>query len=451
MIRREIYLLLVFILVGCAGQGGAATPTAVPTPIVAESSTYTVQRGTVTEVVQLTGRVLPSKQQDLSFATSGYVQDVFFKQGDKVKAGDVIARLTGLAQYTANIASAQLELDQANYDLQTLQEDAPLKAAQALVQLTQTKAAFDQAQAKRDQMNYPHVSDPLQIKKYQEDVDQAGKALDAAQQAYNANPNSSANLDALIAAQTAYTQAQETLSWATSKATPSEIEQADADLALAKANYAQAQAEYDRWKDGVDPAELQLAQSKVGDAQARLVLAQQAQQQIELQAPFDGEVLSIGIAVGSQATAYTTVATVADPSVLEISAIPTPQDLNLLGVGQAATVKLTSQGDKTLPAHISTLPLTSTSSADQSVVLTLDNPALALTLGEAASVTVVIDEHQDVLWLPPAALRTFQGQDSVLVEAGGIQRRVDVRLGLKSTDRVEILAGLEGGQVVIGP
>jgi len=81
----------------------------------------------------------------------------------------------------------------------------------------------------------------------------------------------------------------------------------------------------------------------------------------------------------------------------------------------------------------------------------LDDTGLALILGEAASVTVVIDEHQNVLWLPPAALRTFQGQDSVLVEAGGVQRRVDVRLGLKSADRVEILEGLSEGQVVVGP
>ena len=94
---------------------------------------------------------------------------------------------------------------------------------------------------------------------------------------------------------------------------------------------------------------------------------------------------------------------------------------------------------------------TSSTTQNPSVVVTLDDTGLSLTLGEAASVTVVVDEHANTLWLPPAALRTFQGQDSVLVESGGVQRRVDVRVGLKSADKVEILEGLEEGQVVVGP
>jgi HlyD family secretion protein len=444
--------VVIFSVAGCAGNAGSATPTAVPTPIVSEKPTYTVQRGTVTEVVQLTGRVVPSKQQDLSFRTSGYVHEVFFKQGDKVKSGDLIARLDGVERYAADIASAQLALDQATYDLETFKQNAPLKSAQAFQDMVQAKAALDKAQASRDALNYPRVSDPLVLKQIQQDVDQARKALDAAQQAYAAAPDDSGRLNALLAAQDALRQAQERLGWATGKPTQAEIDQADANLALAKANYALAQAAWETWKGGMDETELKLAESKVADAQSRLTLAQKSQEDIELRAPFDGEVLSIGIAVGSQAEAFTSVATVADPSVLEISTIPTPQELTLLGVGQAATVKLNTQGNKVFPAHLTSLPLGSSSSGqDQSTIITLDDTGLALTLGEAASVTVVIDEHQNALWLPPAALRTFQGQDSVLVEAGGVQRRVDVRLGLKSADRVEILEGLSEGQVVVGP
>ena len=448
-----VTLGFVFVLLaGCAGNVGSATPTAVPTPIVSEKPTYTVQRGTVTEVVSLTGRVVPSKQQDLSFRTLGYVHEVFYKQGDKVKAGVLIAQLDGVVRYAADIASAQLALDQANYDLETFKQNAPLKAAQALQDMVQAKTALDKAQASRNVLNYPRVSDPLVLKQLQQAVDQALKVLDAAQQAYDTAPDDSWRLNDLLNARAAFWQVQAALGWTTGKPTQTEIDQADADLALAKANYALAQAVWETWKGGMDETELKLAESKVADAQARLTLAQKSQEDIELRAPFDGEVLSIGIAVGSQAAAFTSVATIADPSVLEISTIPTPQELTLLGVGQAATVQLNTQGNKTFPAHLTSLPLGSNSSGqDQSTIITLDDTGLALILGEAASVTVVIDEHQNVLWLPPAALRTFQGQDSVLVEAGGVQRRVDVRLGLKSADRVEILEGLSEGQVVVGP
>ena len=449
--NKTLILLLLLLTTACTGNSSAATPTAVPTPIVSEKPTYTVQRGTVTQVVQLTGRVLPSKQQDLAFVTSGYVQDVFFKQGDAVKAGELIARLDGVERYAADIADAQLSLDQANYDLQALKQEAPVKAAQAYVAVTQAKAALDQAQAKRDRLNLPRVSDPLALQKLQQDRDQASQALDAARQAYAADPNNPARLDALISAQASFNQAQNNLSWALGKPSQADIDQADADLALAKANYQVAQVEWSAWQSGMDASELHLAESKVADAQARLTLAQKAQETIELRAPFDGQVVSIGIASGSQATAFTAVATVADPSILVISAISTPQNLNQLGVGQAASVKLSSHPDQTYTAHVSRVPLSSATSGDQSIIITLDNTNLALTLGEVATVTVQIDQHQDVLWLPPVALSTFQGQDSVLVQVNGIQRRVDVSLGLKSSERVEILAGLEEGQVVVGP
>ena len=64
--------------------------------------------------------------------------------------------------------------------------------------------------------------------------------------------------------------------------------------------------------------------------------------------------------------------------------------------------------------------------------------------------TIVLEEKQDVLWLPPAAIRRFQGRNFVVVQDGVAQRRVDVRIGIESEERVEILEGLTEGQVVIG-
>jgi multidrug efflux pump subunit AcrA (membrane-fusion protein) len=39
----------------------------------------------------------------------------------------------------------------------------------------------------------------------------------------------------------------------------------------------------------------------------------------------------------------------------------------------------------------------------------------------------------------------------VVVQDSDTQRRVDVKIGITSDDRVEILEGLEEGQVVIAP
>ncbi len=215
-----VSIVFLALLTSCTAGQGSATPTAVPTPIVSEKPTYTVQRGTVTQVVNLTGRVMPSKQQDLSFATSGYVKEVFFKQGDAVKAGDVIARLDGLERYQADIAGAQLALDQANYALQTLKENAPLTAAQDYQKMVQAKADLDKAQSNRLALNYPRVNDPLELKKLQQDVDLAGQAVNAAQIAYNAAPDDAGRLNSLLSAQDALKLAQQRLELGRQQAHP---------------------------------------------------------------------------------------------------------------------------------------------------------------------------------------------------------------------------------------
>jgi multidrug efflux pump subunit AcrA (membrane-fusion protein) len=56
-----------------------------------------------------------------------------------------------------------------------------------------------------------------------------------------------------------------------------------------------------------------------------------------------------------------------------------------------------------------------------------------------------------VLWLPPQAVRTFEGRKFVVVQEGDGQRRVDVKIGIQSEDRVEIEEGLKEGQVAVAP
>jgi hypothetical protein len=72
-------------------------------------------------------------------------------------------------------------------------------------------------------------------------------------------------------------------------------------------------------------------------------------------------------------------------------------------------------------------------------------------MGALVSLTIVLAERNDALWLPPDAIRRFQGDAFVLVLEGGRQRRVDIETGVESANQVEILEGLERGQVVVAP
>jgi multidrug efflux pump subunit AcrA (membrane-fusion protein) len=54
-----------------------------------------------------------------------------------------------------------------------------------------------------------------------------------------------------------------------------------------------------------------------------------------------------------------------------------------------------------------------------------------------------------VLWLPPKAIRA-DSRSYVLVQRGDRPERVDIETGLTTQDRVEIVSGLNEGDVVIG-
>ena len=66
-------------------------------------------------------------------------------------------------------------------------------------------------------------------------------------------------------------------------------------------------------------------------------------------------------------------------------------------------------------------------------------------------ITIVIEKRPDTLWLPPQAIRVFEGRRFVVVQEEGFQQRVDIKMGIEGEDRVEILEGLEEGQVVVSP
>ena len=73
-----------------------------------------------------------------------------------------------------------------------------------------------------------------------------------------------------------------------------------------------------------------------------------------------------------------------------------------------------------------------------------------LDVGDVAQVTITLARKDDALWLPPQAVRAFEGRRFVVVKDGDRQRRQDVKVGIISTDRIEILEGVKEGDVIIG-
>jgi multidrug efflux pump subunit AcrA (membrane-fusion protein) len=499
------FLLFALLAPACSGGRNEATPTPVPTPAVIQKPTYQVQRGTVTKIIQLQGRVAPVNQQDLFFRTDGYVSRVVAARGGAVKAGEVLAELE-LGDLDIQLSQAQLSLQQAEARLAQAQkenadqliearmalEKANLQAVQAGAlginpSIEEAEAALERAKRSLDNAERENElalkNSRLRNKEkeeFQKKVDLAKAAVAAAERRLESAKEQDGFEETLASVQAAQQEVMQAYREALSNPETSEAEREALrqQLEEAKAAYVEAWLEYADIVAGptylsanarllardVALARLRVEELKLGidplvflDVEQRRLDLETVQQKVDrarLIAPFDGQILSLSLTPGSQAAAFRPVLTLADPTELEIAARPTPEDLSVLGVGQAASVQLLSQGSGRFPGHIRLLPLSSEAGdqeGDQVAYITLDDPDVPLTLGEAATIVIEVERREDALWIPPAALRTFQGRDFVFVLENGVQRRVDVRLGLRSAEQVEILAGLTEGQTVVGP
>jgi multidrug efflux pump subunit AcrA (membrane-fusion protein) len=67
------------------------------------------------------------------------------------------------------------------------------------------------------------------------------------------------------------------------------------------------------------------------------------------------------------------------------------------------------------------------------------------------NVNLILEQKDDVLWLPLQAVREFEGRYFVIARDGDVERRVDVKVGIVDEDRIEIMDGLTEGQVVVAP
>jgi len=209
--------------------------------------------------------------------------------------------------------------------------------------------------------------------------------------------------------------------------------------------------------DGVNPllindvtrAELDVTKLNAEIAEAQIV------------APFAGQLLSLSLTPGQSVEAFRPVATVADVSALEVTADLLSNQMEDLAEEMSVKVVLVSRPGVELNGEIRQLPYpygsggSSTATIedrDKSTRFTLKESAeeAGFDMGDLVRVTVELERKEDVLWVPPQAVRVFDGRRFAVVLDGEARRRVDVKVGIETPDRLEIEDGLEEGQIVEG-
>lgn len=226
-------------------------------------------------------------------------------------------------------------------------------------------------------------------------------------------------------------------------------------LALQRKQVELAQITVTRLEEGVDP----LLINDVARAQISVDKLLKAVQDAQLIAPFTGELLSVSLTVGRASEAFKPVAVIADSTELEIKADLVSDQLNELQEGLIVNVVLPSRPGEALTGAVRKLPYpygtgggTTVDDLDKSTRISIDQSQedAGYKMGDLVRVQAELERKDNVLWLPPQALRVFDGRRFAVVQDGDVQRRVDVTVGIQTADRVEIKEGLEEGQIVVG-
>ncbi len=241
-------------------------------------------------------KVVPIRYVDLSFNTSGLVEEVLVKEGEVVTEGQILARLSNLAQFQASITAAELEILNAQQELDALYREAPLAAAEALKELADLPVDISSSERQLAGLTSGEVNQ-ADIDIAKANVAFAKKELDDAEAAYKPYENRgeenltrAALLTKLSEAQKRYDERVAKLNQLQGTASDTRIAQAEADLAYQQVKYEEAQKKFELLKNGPDPDRVALANANLLNAEAQLAAAQAALDNMELKSPFAGTI-----------------------------------------------------------------------------------------------------------------------------------------------------------------
>jgi len=372
--------------------------------------TESIKRGELTATIGATGSVRAIQSATLTWQTTGTVQDVNVQVGDKVRKGDVLASLakTSLPQ---NIILAEADLVNAQKALDGLL-NSDTDRAKAWIALRDAQDAYKKADDYRQSLN--------------------GK-IDLTKIVY-------VNFGGKLIPQVKYYKGY---------ADPETIADADADLALKKAQLDDAQRAFDRLKGGPSQDDLAAAQARVDAAQATLNMAR-------IIAPFDGTVTQAEPLPGDQAVAGKVAFRVDDLSSLLVDVQVSEVDINSIAVGQPATLTFDAVLGKDYHGavvEVSQAGDVTSGAVNFTVTVKLTDADQQVKPGMTAAVNIVVNQVTDQLLVPNRAVRILDGKRIVYVLGNGQLQQVEITLGPSSDTMSVVLDGdlKEGDQVVLNP
>ncbi|MFZ5881775.1 MAG: HlyD family secretion protein [Chloroflexota bacterium] len=376
-----ILVMLAFLLSAC---DGTATPVPTSEPVKESSSNVTAE-----------GTLRPAPSVELGFVQGGVIAEVSAQSGQKVSAGQVIARLVGIESARAELAAAQWEQTLAQQSLDALHRNALLTDAEAQQSLHAAQKAYETAEGRWDVGDKEKATDlELALEDYvqaEQDYRDAKKELDRF--AYKDKDDSKRQK-----AQETFDKEKENLAGVHAdllKELPTSdalLDEKQIDLLRAIAALELARQQVDRLDQGLDRETLLAAETHLTAAQAHVQAAEAALELYELRAPFGGVLLRLDLKVGETASPGLPVAFLADISRWTVETKDLAEiDIARVRIGQSVIVKLDAFPGEEFHAQVSAIdPVGREYLGDMTyqVTVTLDEPDPRFLWNMTATVTI---------------------------------------------------------------
>ncbi len=444
--RRIIPIAIAVVVV--AGLGFAGLRWVQRAQAAAQEGMHTelVRRGTLVATVNTAGTVEAATSLTLNFQGSGEVKEIKVKEGDQVKAGQVLACLD-VQDAELAVAKAEVSLTIAEAQLAQLKKGATaeeIASARAnLISAQENLKALQEGPSASDiemaRLRWEQAKDQLWGAQVQRDAICGNKHAEA----YACDQANASVASASMAAEIARIQYEE-----------AQKAPAARDLRAAEAQVAQARLALSKLEQGPTPEEISIAEAQVRQAELALEQARLMLSPVCLTAPFDGTLTHLNLQVGQVVGPTTQAATISGLGGLQVAADLSEIDVARVQAGQEVEVRLDALPDRTFKGQVTevapagtviqgvvTYPIT--------IMLVESDPAVRP--GMTANASIIIERRDDVLLVPARAIRSEDGRRLVRVLSDGQIVDMPVQVGLSGDDGTEILGDTlkEGDTLVI--
>ena len=226
------------------------------------------------------------------------------------------------------------------------------------------------------------------------------------------------------------------------------------DIQLQEIALKRSQILYDNIKtrleiEGGSKTDLEMAQLDLDINNIKLNSLKRELDRTRLVSPIDGTLVYLSdVKQGEYINTYQTVARVADPKELQLRY--SEDKVSEFRLGMKATIKINDkeyQGEVVMtPAD---MPFDANEITKKSIQFKVEKLPEDVAIGNSASISLTLEKHEDVIVLPKQVVNNFAGRKFVNVLKNDIREERDIELGIQSDTEVEVVKGLETGELII--